>query len=68
VLFFDACVILRGGPRGRGHDCCKAEPLEVEIEPGWRRVLPPPSDEIGGELILAIRDNDPLPPDWREFE
>jgi hypothetical protein len=46
----------------------EAEPLEVEIEPGWRRVLPPPGDEIGGEPILAIRDDDPLSPGWREFE
>lgn len=45
-----------------------SEPPEVDIEPGWRQVLPPPSDEIGGEPILVIRDDDPLPPGWREFE
>ena len=39
---------------------------ELELEPGWRQVLPPPSDEIGGEPILVIRDSDPLPPGWRE--
>jgi hypothetical protein len=45
-----------------------AEPLEPEVEPGWRRVLPPPSGEVGGDPILVIRDDDPLPPGWREFE
>jgi hypothetical protein len=46
----------------------EAEPPQVDVEPGWRRVLPPPSDEIGGEPILVIRDDDPLPPGWREDE
>ena len=46
----------------------EAEPPQVDIEPGFRRVMPPSSDELGGEPILAIRDNDPLPPGWREFE
>jgi hypothetical protein len=43
-----------------------AEPSEPGIEPGYRRVLPPPSDEVGGEPILVIRADDPLPPGWRE--
>ncbi len=62
---------LRAGPpypRQSGrilHPAGRATP-EPELEPGWRQVLPPPSDEIGGEPILVIRDSDPLPPGWRD--
>jgi hypothetical protein len=40
----------------------------LELEPGWRQVLPPPSDAIGGEPIVTIRDGDALPPGWREVD
>ena len=64
-------AVLRAGPpypRQCGrilHPAGRPTP-ELELEPGWRQVLPPPSDEIGGEPIVAIRDSDPLPPGWRE--
>jgi len=41
---------------------------DVDIEPGWRRVLAPPGDQSGGEAIVVIRESDPLPPGWREVE
>jgi hypothetical protein len=62
---------LRAGPpypRQCGRILHPAGPLppEVGVEPGWRQVLPPPSDGIGGEPILVIREGDPLPPGWCE--
>lgn len=63
---------LRAGPpypRECGRILHKADRPAPEsgLEPGWRQVLPPPTDEIGGEPIVAIRDTDPLPPGWREI-
>ena len=62
---------LRAGPPyprqcGRILDPAGRPTPELELEPGWRQVLPPPSDEIGVEPIVVIRDSDPLPPGWRE--
>jgi hypothetical protein len=38
------------------------------VDPPARGMAVHDSDEIGGEPILVIRDDDPLPPGWREFE
>lgn len=61
---------LRAGPpypRQCGRIFHPAPSPDVDIAPGWRRVLLPLSEGSGGEAILAIRDSDPLPPGWHEF-
>jgi hypothetical protein len=44
------------------------QPADPGPQPGYRRVLVPRSDEVGGEPILEIAADAPLPPGWRELE